>query len=237
MKIIEYIKKKYIFKHLYNSESFVAYLKNKGIEVGDRTTFFSPRSNIIDITRPYLLKIGSDVKVTTGVTILTHDFSYSVFRQVFHSIQNECSGYTKIGNNCFLGINSTIMGGVCLGDNVIVATGAVVTKDVPSNTVVAGVPAKPICTLEEFYNRRKDRQVEDAFRLVNIIRKELNREPTILEMGSFYPLFLQREPRILKRLGIRTKLSGDIEEELVKDFYNSIPVFDSFEQFLEKSKL
>ena len=127
-------------------------------------------------------------------------------------------------------------GGVKLGDNVIVATGSVVTKDVPSNMVVAGVPAKPICTLEEFYIRRKERQVKDAFRLANIIRTELHRDPTIKEMGSFYPLFLERKPHILKDYGIRTRVSGDIEEELINDFYSSSPVFENFEDFLEKSK-
>ena len=65
----------------------------------------------VDITRPYLLKIGSGVKITAGVTILTHDFSFSVLRPVYHAIQNECAGQTIIGDNCFLGMNSTIMGG------------------------------------------------------------------------------------------------------------------------------
>ena len=236
MKIIELIKRKFIFKHLYNSDTFISYLRSQGVEIGERTKFFAPRSNIIDITRPYLLKIGKDVKITKGVTILTHDYSYSVFRQVFHSIQNECAGYTRIGNNCFIGMNATIMGGVNIGDNVIVASGAVVTSNVPSNTVVAGVPAKPIFTLEEFYQRRCARQIKDAFLLAKIIRKEYKREPTILEMGSFYPLFLQREPGILKKFGIRTKVSGDDEVELIEDFYSSKPVFESFEEFLNLSK-
>lgn len=234
-KIIEFIKKKFIYCSFYNNDTFVEYLRRSGVEVGERTKFYAPRKITIDVTRPYLLKIGAGVKITSGVTILTHDFSYSVFRKVYHSIQNECSGYTIIGDNCFLGMNSTIMGGVHLGNNVIVATGAVVTKDVPDNMVVAGVPAKPICTLNEFYERRKARQVEDAQLLARIIRNEYKREPTILEMGSFYPLFLKRSPGILKELGIRTQVSGDIEEEIINDFYNSEPLFDGFEDFLNKT--
>lgn len=47
-----------------------------------------------------------------------------------------------IGNNVWIGSNATILPGVTIGDNAVVAAGAVVTKDVPANTVVAGVPAK-----------------------------------------------------------------------------------------------
>ena len=50
----------------------------------------------------------------------------------------------NIGKNVWIGSNSTILPGVTIGDNSIVAAGAVVTKDVPANTVVGGVPAKII---------------------------------------------------------------------------------------------
>ena len=48
------------------------------------------------------------------------------------------------------------MPGVNIGDNVIVGTGAIVTKNVPSNSVVAGVPAKVICTIDEYYQKNAD---------------------------------------------------------------------------------
>ena len=50
----------------------------------------------------------------------------------------------KIGNNVWIGAHATILAGVTIGDNAVVAAGAVVTKDVPANVVVAGVPAKKI---------------------------------------------------------------------------------------------
>ena len=56
-----------------------------------------------------------------------------------------CSkGPIIIGNNVWIGDKATILGGVTIGDNVIVAANAVVTHDIPSNSVVAGVPAKII---------------------------------------------------------------------------------------------
>ncbi len=51
-------------------------------------------------------------------------------------------GKICIGNNVWIGDKATILGGVSIGDNVIVAANAVVTKDIPSNSVVAGVPAR-----------------------------------------------------------------------------------------------
>ena len=54
------------------------------------------------------------------------------------------------GNNCFIGIRSTIMPGVSIGDNCIIGACSLVTKNIPSGEVWAGVPAKKICTLDEY---------------------------------------------------------------------------------------
>jgi maltose O-acetyltransferase len=53
-----------------------------------------------------------------------------------------------IGNHVWIGANATVCQGVTIGNNVVIGAGAVVVKDVPDNTVVAGVPAKFIRTLE-----------------------------------------------------------------------------------------
>ena len=66
-------------------------------------------------------------------------------------------GKIVVGNNCFIGHGAKIMPGVTIGDNVIVGACAIVTKDVPSNSVVAGIPARVICTIDDFYNKNKDK--------------------------------------------------------------------------------
>jgi len=54
----------------------------------------------------------------------------------------------RIGEGCWIASNATIIGGVTIGDNVIIAAGAVVVKDVPSSVVVAGVPGRVVRSLE-----------------------------------------------------------------------------------------
>src|SRR5665647_533822 len=56
----------------------------------------------------------------------------------------------KFGNNVFIGINSIILPGVTIGDNVVIGAGSIVNRDVPDNVVVAGVPAKIIKSLANY---------------------------------------------------------------------------------------
>lgn len=64
-------------------------------------------------------------------------------------------GRIKIGDNCFIGSRSIILMNVIVGDNVIIGAGSVVSKDIPSNSVAAGIPAKVICTVDEYYAKNK----------------------------------------------------------------------------------
>lgn len=70
-----------------------------------------------------------------------------VFATLNHGIapedrQNTYPASIVLGRNVWVGSNSTILQGVTIGDNAIIAAGAVVTKDVPADTIVGGVPAK-----------------------------------------------------------------------------------------------
>ncbi len=55
----------------------------------------------------------------------------------------------KIGNNVWIGAKATILPGVTIGNGAVIAAGAVVTKDVPENTVVAGIPARIIKNIQD----------------------------------------------------------------------------------------
>lgn len=102
-------------------------------------TVIMERQLNIDRLYPSGIHIGKNTLISSQVTILSHDHCKRVnnlplFADVY------------IGENCFIAVGSTIMPGVTIGDQVIVGAGSVVTKDVPSNTIVAGIPAKIIKT-------------------------------------------------------------------------------------------
>jgi len=84
------------------------------------------------------IELGDNVTICDWVKILTHDYS-----PVMHGGQEKVAGL-KIGKKVFIGIQSIILPGITIGDNVVVGAGAVVTKDLPSNGVYAGNPAKKV---------------------------------------------------------------------------------------------
>lgn len=83
------------------------------------------------------ITIGNNVQIGPNVTLATDN----------HDLQNHnilaCQPI-NIQDNAWLGANATILPGVTVGKNAVIAAGAVVTKDVPANTVVAGTPARVI---------------------------------------------------------------------------------------------
>ena len=101
-------------------------------------------------SEPYLITIGYHVRICAGVRFVTHDGGVWILRGQNTFKDADVFGPIIIGNNVHIGNNVIIMPNVTIGDNVIIGCGAVVTKDVPSNSIVVGVPAKVIETLEEY---------------------------------------------------------------------------------------
>lgn len=98
-----------------------------------------------------MIELGNNVAITHGVTFLTHDYSVNVVNSLHPEKHFKKFGKIIIKNNCFIGIHSIILPNITIGPNSIVGAGSVVTKDVPPNTVVAGNPAKHICTIDEYF--------------------------------------------------------------------------------------
>ena len=98
---------------------------------------------ILDIREVY---IGNNVMIgpNTLITTVGHPLSPKGRRQ-YHAFAQP----VRIGNDVWIGGNVTILPGVTIGNNVVVAAGAVVTKDVPDNTLVGGVPARKIKEIED----------------------------------------------------------------------------------------
>ena len=108
-------------------------------------------------TEPKMISFGDNVHVASGVTFINHDISVFMLRYMepetkFHARV----GDIEIGNNVFVGANSTILYNVKIGNNVIIGAGSIITKDIPDGVVAAGVPCKPIGSFENFANKMKD---------------------------------------------------------------------------------
>lgn len=189
---IKNLLKRIIDPNHYSSEAYIQYLRNSGVHIGEKTIVYAPRHTSIDIQKPHLISIGSYCKITTGVIILAHDYSISVARRVFGEFIGGTAP-TKIGDNCFLGMNSIILPGTTIGNNCIVGAGSVVGGKYPDNVVIAGNPARVVCTLDEYYQKRKNRWVDDAKRCALEIYHNTGRLPTIEEMkDGFYWLYAPR---------------------------------------------
>lgn len=154
-----------------DSQTYIKYLKKKGVTIGDRTVIFDPQTTIIDETRPWMIEIGNDVQITSGVTLLTHGYDWSVLKGVYGEVLGS-SGVLKIGNNVFIGMHSTILKGVTIGNNVIIGANSLVNKDIPDNCVAAGNPCRVIMSLEEYYKKRKNVQIDEATELVRAYREK-----------------------------------------------------------------
>ena len=212
--------------------NFVTYLRERGIKVGHNVKFRYPRHTIIDTTRPSLIEIGDNVDINDNFTIMTHDYGTYVFRNLYNDFVAS-SGRVKIGSNIYIGRDVTILKGVTIGDNCIIALGSVVTKDIPSNSVAAGVPCRVICSIEDYYKKRKKLQVDEAIDLGVSIIENLNRAPIISDFKEEWVLFLTEKdkaehPEILPEVKLRI---GSIEEEFNKQ--NKL-VYNGWGAFLDE---
>ena len=137
-----------------NSDKRNKYLKKHHIfyEMGENV-FFQPR---IIPTDPYLIKFHNNIVVTSNVTFVTHDVFHLGLNNLNKGTFHYQQGCIEIMDNVFIGCNSTILGSVRIGSNVVIGAGSVVTKDIPPNSVVVGNPAHVIGTFDDFLKKRKE---------------------------------------------------------------------------------
>lgn len=124
-------------------------LISMGMTVGKN--FHRLNGVILDPAHCWLIEIGDNVTMAPRVHILCHDASTKLHL-----------GYTKIGrvnigNNVFIGAGSVVLPGVTIGSNVIIGANSTVAHNVPDDTVVAGNPARVICSLDAYLEKERSR--------------------------------------------------------------------------------
>ena len=226
-KIINKAKKVY---YTSSSERYIKYLRKHGIKIGQGCIFRDVKTSRIDITRPSLVEIGNNVDMNHNFQIMTHDWASGVFRNVFHNILPS-SGKVKIGNNIYFGTDVIVLKGVTIGNNCVIAAGSIITKDIPANSVAAGVPAKVIYTLEEYYEKRKSACIEEAFEYARSIKERFNRRPVISDFWEEFPLFVKGEDDFFDKQLIIKQLGGVENFNIWKEHHEA--PFKGFDDFLK----
>lgn len=125
----------------------VRYARSIGVNIQGRVTFYGATPGMFG-SEPWLITIGDNVHIVSGCNFVNHDGGVLILRKDYPDL--EITKPIVIGNNVYIGLNCTILPGVHIGDNVIVGAGSLVTRDIPAGTVVGGVPARPIKSLEAY---------------------------------------------------------------------------------------
>jgi maltose O-acetyltransferase len=131
-----------------NGDDPVDALRRAGVTVGRGCNIYGLN---YDRDLPGLVSIGDDCILAGDVTILAHDVAPAIW------FRKSKLARTRVLDRCFIGQRAILLAGVTVGPDAIVGAGAVVSQDVAPRTVVAGNPAKLVCTLDEYLERqRKD---------------------------------------------------------------------------------
>ena len=136
MKRVEYLKKHNVFR-----------------KCGNRVMINSRKIPLY----PNLISIGNNVWIASGVNFVTHDVIHYMLNGLGRGQFTEKVGCIDIGDNVFIGSNSQIMYDVKIGNNVVIAAGSCVTKDIPDNSVFGGGPAKVIGDFESLVYKIKNK--------------------------------------------------------------------------------
>lgn len=217
-----------------SSSAFVRYLRSCGIKIGEHSSFRFPYTHRIDVTRPHLIEIGEKVVMNSGFKLLTHDFVSRIFRTKFHDFVNS-SGKVKIGNNVCFGVDVIVCKGVEIGDNSFIGAGSVVTRSIPANSVAVGVPCRVICSIEEFYAKRKKIALTEAVENVREFIVRFGRDPKPHELREEFIYYVHSSNvEYYESIGvpIRFQLKECYDAWLARD---EAP-FKDFEEFLAYCK-
>lgn len=214
------------------SESYITYLRKIGVQVGEDVVLYRPLNTTIDVQNPHLLEIGNHVMMTGPVTILTHDYSWSVLKRKYGEIVGN-QKYTVLKDNIFIGWGATILAGSYIGENTIIGAGSVVSGHLEGNAVYAGNPARRILSIDEYYQKRKSKQIEEAIAYVRKYEERFGAVPSIEKLDEYFFLFFNPNDQSQREtFDFKLKLLENYDETMKKAELNK-PIFSSYYEFIK----
>jgi acetyltransferase-like isoleucine patch superfamily enzyme len=142
-------------------------LKSSGVLVAGEPKWIAP-TVLFDVSFPGSIRLGNECVISQRVSILTHDFSLDRYftanelQPPSHELVRKSP--VEVGDFAFIGLGAILLPGVTVGARSVVAAGSVVTKDVPTDVVVAGNPARVISSVAEWAPRAQDKYQEQKRR-------------------------------------------------------------------------
>lgn len=134
----------------------IGYASALGVMIGKECRLLNLQRETFG-SEPYLVKLGDHVTITSGVRFITHDGGVWVFRQQHPEI--DVVAPIVVGNNVFIGLNAILMPGVTIGDNCVIGASSVVTRNIPANCVAAGIPARPLRSINDYWEKVESKAI------------------------------------------------------------------------------
>lgn len=135
----------------YDRFTIAEYFREQGAQIGEGCSIIPRQLG----TEPYLVRLGNRVTIAAGVVFITHDGGCWIFREEFPDLQ--VFGPIIIEDNCVVGQNAILFPNIRIGKNSIVGAGSVVINDVPPDTIVMGVPARPFGSIAKYKEKCLER--------------------------------------------------------------------------------
>lgn len=147
---------KFIYNTIYTKINPNAYAKGIGVKLGENVKFYAMKAGMFS-TEPWLITIGNNCFITANCQFVTHDGGTLILRKEIPDL--EITEPITIGNDVYIGLNTTILAGTKIGNRCIVGACSLVKGEFPDNSVIAGVPARVIKTVDEYLEQIKSKSL------------------------------------------------------------------------------
>lgn len=139
-----------LYRRIVGKINPVKYAAKIGVNIHNKSAVHI-YGNVSWSTEPWIITLGDNVHITDGVKFITHDGGTLLYRNRVPDL--EITKPINVGDDVYIGNNVIILPGVSIGNNVVIGAGAVVTKDIPDNSVAVGVPARVIKSADDYFEK------------------------------------------------------------------------------------